>query len=126
MRNLRIFLMAAAVCFLTETGRTEGILMSWGAKDLVGMTQEKYEAAKEMKPEEIINGNKKVASWPETYLLLVAAFNHEKDKDFLNGLIEQVGDSEKKNADRYEKTDYLGENSDGRDIFRRERLSGRG
>jgi hypothetical protein len=51
----------------------DGILISWGGKDLEGMTAERFEAAKLWTADEVITKLIAADNWPETYLLLVGA-----------------------------------------------------
>jgi hypothetical protein len=73
--------------------RAEGTLISWGPKDLVGMTQERFEDAKKWSKKDILAKNLNVNDWPETYLLLVASMQYKDDKSFINELIAQISNN---------------------------------
>jgi hypothetical protein len=70
----------------------DGILISWSATNLDGMTKERFEVAQKWKTNEIIAKNLSVTSWPDAYLLLVASMQRKTDKALINGLIQQLGD----------------------------------
>lgn len=56
----------------------DGTLMYWGAKDLEGMTEERFELAKKWTVADILQNNIAAETWPETYLVAVGA---SKKKD---------------------------------------------
>ena len=66
------------IFLMTLTAKADGILFSWGPKDLPGMTKERFEAAKNWTVEQIIEKNLSVDDWPEAYLLLLAANQHQQ------------------------------------------------
>lgn len=73
------------ICVLfSQQLMAEGILVSWGGKDLIGMTQERFEAAKSWTPEFIDQKIVTVDNWPEVYLLMVAS---SKQKDSVIDLL---------------------------------------
>jgi hypothetical protein len=75
---------------LSFTVNADGILISWGANNLSGMTQEKFENAKQWTANEILDKNLEATSWPDVYLLLVAAMQHKDDKNFIKDLVKQL------------------------------------
>ncbi|MCK4574224.1 MAG: hypothetical protein KAU36_07620 [candidate division Zixibacteria bacterium] len=79
-----------AVC---AAAHADGILISWSANYLNGVNQEVFEEAKSTKPDDILGGNLTVLTWPDVYLLLVAANENKDDRLFIEKLIEQVSDT---------------------------------
>ncbi|HVR38259.1 MAG TPA: hypothetical protein VMU84_04135 [Thermoanaerobaculia bacterium] len=82
-----------AISLTTAIAHADGILISWSPSTLDGVTRATFEAAKTRPTHEILAGNKRVTSWPEAYLLLVAANEHRFDKDFLLTLTAQLTDT---------------------------------
>ncbi len=87
----KIILLIAAFCFIYKAN-ADGILVSWSPSNLVGMTKEKFEAAKNWSTGDILTNLKKAESWPDTYLLLVAAMQYKDDKTFIRNLIKEIND----------------------------------
>jgi len=79
--------------FFSLDALADGILISWSANNLTGMTQERFENAKKWTASDILNKNLQADNWPETYLLLVAAIQHKGDKSFINDLIKQLNNN---------------------------------
>jgi hypothetical protein len=75
---------------LANSLKADGILMSWGANDLTGMTEERWNAAKTWTTSEIITKMKTATEWPDVYLLLVASIQHKTDTAFFDSLINQI------------------------------------
>jgi hypothetical protein len=71
----------------------DGILMSWSPNSLHGMTEQRWETAKKQSVENVLDANKKVATWPEAYMCLLGANQHKDDKALLVGLASQLVDS---------------------------------
>lgn len=82
-------------CFINGELKADGTLMSWGMKDLVGMTEERFENSKTWNIDQILKKNKEVTDWTEVYLLLVAA--NEKKEEILPRLIQQLKDTSQTN-----------------------------
>jgi hypothetical protein len=87
----KIFLVMAV--FLYMKANADGILFSWSPTDLTGMTKEKFDNAKKWTTKDILNKNLETISWPDTYLLLIAANQYKDDKDFIKDLIKQLGNN---------------------------------
>jgi len=88
----KLFLLLSSI-LLSASASADGILVSWSANSLVGVTKEKFEDAKQWTTGDILSRNLAVVSWPETYLLLVASLQHAADTFFLQGLIQQITNS---------------------------------
>lgn len=82
----------AVLLFSSINALADGILISWNASNLEGMTKDRFNEAQKWKPGMIISKNLTVTDWPETYLLLVAGMQRKGDKELIKGLIEQLTD----------------------------------
>ena len=60
-------LAALCCCLFADVASADGTLVSWGPRDLEGMTQERWENAKVRTPEQLLALNESLTSWPETY-----------------------------------------------------------
>ncbi len=89
MTKISLFIISALFCFKANA---DGILVSWSANNLTGMTKERFDHAKTWTQADIIKKNTAIETWPETYLLLVAAIQYKDDKDFIKELIKQLTD----------------------------------
>jgi hypothetical protein len=87
----RQFLLIIAL-LVSFSAAADGILVSWSPSNLTGMTKEKFDDAKTWTTSDILTRNTAAASWPDTYLLLVAASQHKEDKNFIRDLIKQITD----------------------------------
>jgi hypothetical protein len=67
--------------------------MSWSAQDIPGVTQEAFNAARQMGAEDIMQKNLEVGSWGDAFLLMVGASSHAADTSVLKGLIAQITNS---------------------------------
>jgi len=88
-------IVTGAVCALvvlccSGQARANGTLMSWGPRDLEGMTEARWEAAKRRPAAEVLALNIKLTSWPEAYEVLLGASAHQTDKSFLRALVSQL------------------------------------
>src|SRR5689334_11698635 len=91
MRNrFKLTLLLLTICLLAQTVQADGILLSWSASDVPGITEQSFNAAKQLKPDEILKKNLEVHSWADAFLLMVGANPHKEDKIFLKGLISQI------------------------------------
>lgn len=96
MRNkLRLTFLALILCLFSQTVSADGILISWSARDVPGITEQSFSAAKRLKAEEILKKNLEVSSWAEAFLLMVGANSHKEDKTFLKGLASQITNKSK-------------------------------
>lgn len=73
--------------------RADGVLLSWAAWTLEGVTEKNFEEAKKMTSEDILSENRIVTSWPQTYLLIIGAMEHGADTAFIKELIRQIADT---------------------------------
>ena len=88
-------IVTAAACALvvlccSGQARADGTLISWGPRDLEGMTEARWEAAKRRPAAEVLALNTKLTSWPEAYEVLLGASAHQTDKSFLRALVSQL------------------------------------
>jgi hypothetical protein len=91
-------LLALGLCLLVSSrARADGVLIAWGGQDLDGMSEERWEAAKKQPCQWVLEHNRSVESWPEVYLLALAAKRNLQCKELLPGLVAQLSDgSERK------------------------------
>jgi len=88
--------------FLTFCAKADGVLISWSPKDLEGMTEEYFESSKSWTIDQILEKNLTATEWPEVYLLLIAAMQH--DKEIFDPLVNQLNNLE---VERLRKTSRL-------------------
>jgi hypothetical protein len=88
-------LLALTLCVLSQPANAEGILVTWSAGDVPGITERSFNAAKQLKSEEIPKKNLEVSSWADAFLLMVGANSHKEDKSLLQGLIPQIANKAK-------------------------------
>jgi len=84
----KILLITLTFLFLSSLAFGDGTLISWGMKDLKGMTKEKFDAAKTWSISEILQKNIEADSWPNAYLVAVGA--QQKKDSIVDQLIEQL------------------------------------
>ena len=67
--------MFLALTFLlcSQAVNADGILISWSARDVPGITEQSFNAAKQLKAGEILKKNLEVGSWADAFLLMVGA-----------------------------------------------------
>jgi len=83
-------LLALILCVFSRAVNADGILLSWSARDVPGITEQSFNAAKQLKAEEILKKNLDVSSWADAFLLMVGANSHAKDETLLKGLASQI------------------------------------
>ena len=93
--TFKLLLLALSLCLLSFSVNADGILLSWSARDVHGFTEQSFNAAKQLKAEEILTKNLEVYSWADVYLLMVGANSHNEDKSLLKGLIAQITNNSK-------------------------------
>src|SRR5215216_3931780 len=101
--KLKLALLFLTLCLLSQSVNADGILLSWSARDVPGITEQSFNAAKQLKAEEILKKNLEVSSWADAFLLMVGANPRKEDKSLLKGLISQIANkakSELKGANR--------------------------
>lgn len=79
-----------AICLLAQIVNADGVLLSWSARDVPGVTEQSFNAAKQFKTEEVLKKNLEVNTWADAFLLMVAAGQHKEDKVLLKGLSSQI------------------------------------
>ena len=96
MKNkFKLTLFLLTLCFLSQTINADGILLSWSAREVPGITEQSFNAAKQLKAEEILGKNLEVSLWADVFLLMVGANSHKEDKTFLRGLAAQIANKSK-------------------------------
>ncbi len=93
MKRRSMILGAILNVLLVSFVKADGVLMSWSANSLEGMTAERWEVAKKRSVQEILEANRTAKTWPDAYLCLVGANERKDDKSLLTGLITQLADS---------------------------------
>lgn len=98
MRNrFKLALFLFTLIFISRFAYADGILLAWSARDVEGITEESFNAAKQMSVADILKKNLSVTSWPETFLLMVGANQNKQNKDLLKGLVSQLTNRTKSN-----------------------------
>lgn len=69
----------------------DGILLSWGMKDIKGMTKERFDVSKTWTVEEVLQKNLQVKTWADAYLVAVGA--SAKKDIIVDQLIEQIANA---------------------------------
>lgn len=90
-----VLLLALSLGLLSFTAYADGILLSWSTRDVPGITEQSFNAAKQLKAEEILKKNLEVSSWADSFLLMVGANSHKEDQSLLKGLIAQITNNSK-------------------------------
>ena len=71
----------------------DGMLFSWGPRDLEGMTEARWSTARARSPQEILRLNRELTTWPEAYEVLAGASLNASSRELLDGLVQQLSDS---------------------------------
>ena len=74
------------------TARADGVLISWSARDVPGLTEQAFKEAQQLTAEKILQNNLAVTSWPDAFLVMVASNVRKDDKQLLAGLVAQISD----------------------------------
>lgn len=88
-------LLLLTLFLLPQSIKADGVLLSWSPVDVPGVTQQSFNAAKQLKVEEILKKNLEVGSWADAFLLMVGANSHKEDKALLKGLASQLSNKSK-------------------------------
>lgn len=88
--RLRFLFTLFALALLALSVCADGVLLSWSARDVPGITEQMFNAARQYTVEEIEKKNLSVQSWPDAFLLMVAANQRKDDKDLLKRLMSQI------------------------------------
>lgn len=94
-RTIKIALLSVIFCLAAQVIKADGILLSWSPRDVPGLTEEAFNAARSVGADEIPKKNLTVGSWPEAFLLMVAANQHREDKTLFKALISQLTNNTK-------------------------------
>lgn len=89
----RICILLIVFVLLTFTVRADGILFTWNAKDITGMTEELFNASQKWQTPEIISRIKTATEWSELYLLIMASKKYKDESIFIDTLISLISDS---------------------------------
>src|SRR5262245_61568236 len=89
----RYLLLFAIFCFATINALADGILLSWSARDVPGLTEQAFNDAKQWSAEQIAQKNLTASSWTDAFLLMVAANPKKDDKQLIAGMISQLTNS---------------------------------
>jgi hypothetical protein len=96
MKNIRLLLLTSFVlCLCVGQVRADGMLLSWSASSVSGVTEQSFNDAKQSSVEQILRKNLAATTWADAYLLMVAAMMHQRDKTLLAGLTEQLTNGNK-------------------------------
>jgi hypothetical protein len=91
---MKIFLsfisLLIAFGFFVQNANADGVLLSWSARDVQGVTEQSFNDAKQLKATQIEDKNLKANSWADAYLLMVGATAHKEDKNLLKVLSAQL------------------------------------
>lgn len=88
-------LLLLTIYLLSQSGKADGVLLSWSPRDVPGITEQSFNAAKQLKAEEILKKNLEVSSWADAFLLMVGANPKKEDKTLLKGLVAQITNNAK-------------------------------
>lgn len=91
----RLALILLLLSLSSQPVNADGILISWSAGNVPGITGQSFNEAKQLKAEEILKKNFEVSSWADAFLLMVGANSHKEDKSLLKGLISQLTNKSK-------------------------------
>ena len=94
-RIIKITLLATTLCLAFEVAKGDGVLISWSPRDVSGITEESFNAAKSLAVEEIPKKNLTVSSWPEAFLLMVSANQYAANQALLKALALQLTNNTK-------------------------------
>jgi hypothetical protein len=94
-RIIKIALLSTTLCFAANVAKGDGILLSWSPRDVPGITEESFNAAKSLAFEEVPKKNLTVSSWPEAFLLMVSANQHKGNQTLLKALALQLTNNAK-------------------------------
>ncbi len=82
-----------AVLLLTSTwARADGTLLFWGPKDIEGMTEKKWNAAKTQTVDQVLALNLHAKTWGDVYSVVLGGRSHLNDIALRDGLVAQLTD----------------------------------
>lgn len=69
-------------------------LVSWSQQNIENYTEDMYNEAQKLSPEQLLEKNKNAAYWSEVFLTMNASVNnYENDKEYLKNLARQITDT---------------------------------
>ena len=86
----KLALLALVLSLWPQSVSADGILLSWSASAVPGITEQAFNAARQLSVEAILKKNLEVSSWPDAFLAMVGAAQHKEDRILLKGLVAQV------------------------------------
>src|SRR2546425_12211792 len=95
--KLKLALLVLISSLLSQIVYGDRILLSWSTRDVPGVTEQSFNAAKQFSVDEIQKKNLEATSWADVYLLMVAASQHKDDKSLLQVLVSQISNKTKVN-----------------------------
>lgn len=84
----KLALPALVLSLCLGSASADGILLTWSG--VPGITEQAFNAAKQLSVEAILRKNLEVSSWPDAYLLMVGATQHKEDRTLRTGLVAQL------------------------------------
>ena len=87
------FLVAVFASLLPGDVSADGTLVSWNPNQIPGMTQERWDKAKERSPQEILKLNLATRTWADCYEVALGASTHRDSMELVRDLVEQLLDS---------------------------------
>lgn len=90
----RLPLLALAVASLYPVGASaDGTLVSWSPNHIPGMTEERWDKAKERPPQKILELNLSAKTWADCYEVALGVSTHKDNDELTHHLVEQLLDS---------------------------------
>lgn len=92
---IRFTLLATTLCLAFDLAKGDGILVTWSPRDVLGINEESFNAAKSFPVDEIPKKNLTLSSWPEAFLLMVSSNQHKANQALLKALALQLTNNTK-------------------------------
>jgi hypothetical protein len=92
---LKPLLALTLLVLLSARAVADGTLIAWGPRDLSGMTEERFNAAKKRTVAELVKLNQDLTTWPEAYELLLGVAQLKNNEQLRAELVKQIVLSEK-------------------------------
>lgn len=93
--KVKLALLPIILAVFSPVAYGDGILISWAPRDVQGITEQSFNAAKQLTVAEISKKNLEVKSWADAFLLMVAARQHKDDPALRAELVSQLSNSTK-------------------------------
>lgn len=82
------------VLFCFQFSFSQKLLLSWSQQNIENYTEEMYNEAQKLSPEQLLEKNKNASYWSEVFLTMNASVNNYKeDKEYLKSLANQITDT---------------------------------